>query len=494
MSKKIFSFPAVFASVLIILQFFTFSAAQDVDIRVKITVADQIRAEISGRFLDAAKAVKPREMWFLDDYAGIGGLAKRRSDVLIYDRWNYLIARRALSSTTRVRSDIVGGYRFTVDLTPLPSASAGAHVSWASGDVGLIMLDDIFPQTNAKTAKVTLELPTGWQVLGIDPQTGPNMFTFSNTEKAVFYIGRGIRNRQIRRSGPPLDLAMSGEWLFTDEEAVAMTTSIYTAYERLFGGLPDRAARVSLLKFPVASRPGAWEAETRGSTVTILSSDMPFKAQSIQRLHEQLRHEMFHLWIPNAVNLSGSYDWFYEGFAIYASLKHGVAANQIRFDDMLASLAQAYNIETLQPDKRSLVQASRDRWLGGNSRVYARGMLVAFLCDVRMMERSKGKRVIEDVIRDIYRGNPLTGERRDGNDTIVAALRSHAELVPLVERYITGAEPFDWSSELALAGIEQTGVSPGIKLNVTSKPTGRQKDLLDRLGYNNWRKLAGTLK
>ncbi len=350
MSKKIFSFPAVFASVLIILQFFTFSAAQDVDIRVKITVADQIRAEISGRFLDAAKAVKPREMWFLDDYAGIGGLAKRRSDVLIYDRWNYLIARRALSSTTRVRSDIVGGYRFTVDLTPLPSASAGAHVSWASGDVGLIMLDDIFPQTNAKTAKVTLELPTGWQVLGIDPQTGPNMFTFSNTEKAVFYIGRGIRNRQIRRSGPPLDLAMSGEWLFTDEEAVAMTTSIYTAYERLFGGLPDRAARVSLLKFPVASRPGAWEAETRGSTVTILSSDMPFKAQSIQRLHEQLRHEMFHLWIPNAVNLSGSYDWFYEGFAIYASLKHGVAANQIRFDDMLASLAQSYNNETLQPD------------------------------------------------------------------------------------------------------------------------------------------------
>ena len=494
MSKKIFSFPAVFASVLTILQFFTFTAAQDVDIRVKITADDRVRAEIFGKISGVARSAKPSELWFLDDYAGIGGLAKRRSDVLIYDRWNYLIARRALSSTVRVRSDIIGGYRYTVDLTPMPSASAGAHVSWASGDVGLIMLDDILPQKNAKTAKVTFELPTGWQVLGTDPQPSPNMFAVSNTEKAVFYIGRGIRNRQIRRSGPPLDLALTGEWLFTDDEAASMTTSIFAAYERLFGSLPDRAARVSLVKFPVPVRAGSWEAETRGTTVTVLSSDMPFKAQSLQRLHEQLRHEMFHLWIPNAVNLSGSYDWFYEGFAIYASLKHGVAANQIRFDDMLASLAQAYNIETLQPDKRSLIQASRDRWLGGNSRVYARGMLVAFLCDVRMIERSKGKRVIEDVIRDIYRGNPLTGDRRDGNEIAVAALTSHAELVPLVERYISGAVPFDWSSELALAGIEQTGATPGVKLSVTAKPNGRQKDLLDRLGYNNWRKLAGSLK
>ena len=33
-----------------------------------------------------------------------------------------------------------------------------------------------------------------------------------------------------------------------------------------------------------------------------------------------------------------------------------------------------------------------------------------------------------------------------------------------------------------------------VTLRVTSKSSGRQKDLLDKLGYNNWRKLSQGFK
>ena len=42
--------------------------------------------------------------------------------------------------------------------------------------------------------------------------------------------------------------------------------------------------------------------------------------------------------IPNDVNLSGNYDWFYEGFALYQSLKLAVGLNRIRFEDFLDTL------------------------------------------------------------------------------------------------------------------------------------------------------------
>ena len=174
------------------------------------------------------------------------------------------------------------------------------------------------------------------------------------------------------------------------------------------------------MKFPSRCSVGTWEADTRGSTITIVSSDMPFKTQSLQRLHEQLRHEIFHLWIPNGVNLSGNYDWFYEGFALYQSLKVGVAVNRIRFEDMLDTLSRAYNIDSMQSQKLSLIDASKNRWNGSNTQVYARGMLVAFLCDLALLEKSKGKLSTDDLLRDLYEAHRPTAPRQDGNAAVLA--------------------------------------------------------------------------
>jgi predicted metalloprotease with PDZ domain len=212
---------------------------------------------------------------------------------------------------------------------------------------------------------------------------------------------------------------------------------------------------------------------------------MPFRTQSLQRLHEQLRHEMFHLWIPNGVNLSGNYDWFYEGFALYASLKMAVALNRIRFEDFVDTLTRAQAIDSHQTNRLSLLDASVKRWNGADTYVYARGMLTAFLCDVLLLHNSRGKRSLNDILREFYAKHRFPNPRMDGNTAALSILQNNRELGPIIDNYIKASGKFAWEPELLLAGLE---IRNG--LSVMSKLNGRQKDLLDALGYNNWRKLS----
>jgi predicted metalloprotease with PDZ domain len=267
-----------------------------------------------------------------------------------------------------------------------------------------------------------------------------------------------------------------------------MAAEICNEYGRVFGGVPVPKIDVYLIPMPQPGvSKGVWEAETRGSTVVIASSDMPFRTQSVQRLHEQLRHEIFHLWFPNGVDLTGRYDWFYEGAALYESLKTGVAVNRIGFTDMLDTLSRAYGIDSSMMPRRSLIDASRDRLRGNETQLYARGMIVAFLTDLVLLQRSRGRRSIETMLAELYRSYKGAALPADGNAAVLALYDASPELRTLAADHIRGAKPIDWAGIIEAAGLEH---GPGIPLRVRARISGRQKALLDKLGYNNWRKLT----
>jgi hypothetical protein len=284
----------------------------------------------------------------------------------------------------------------------------------------------------------------------------------------------------------------------------------------VFGDDGNNQRLIILSDFRTKTSAGQWQAETRGSNVTVISSDMPFRTQSLQRLHEQLRHELFHLWIPNGVNLTGNYDWFYEGFALYESLKLAVALNRIRFEDFLDTLSRAHTIDSAQSQRTSLIQASNTRFEGSNTQIYSRGMLVAFLCDLALLEQSKRKRSVENVLTELFEKyrKPVRSadrnravlewlrnpkkisivDRSDGNTAVLELLRTNPKMISIVDKYITGSQKIEWASDLAAAGIEDSDAGPITNLRVKEKLNGRQKTLLDKLGYNNWRKLSPTSK
>ena len=472
----------IFAALFQILHFFTNAAGQEIVARIEVEPGPNALVRISGSF---ASALRPRNLSFLRSVAGLSGLGERISDVRLKSSGRP-VTYQAASRSEYLADEPFDEWTYAVDLTPRKEQSAAAHVSWLTDERGLLMLGDLLPTAseneNATSAKVKIILPAGWRQL--ENRLDETLVT-ENAENEVIAVGKNLRFRTVHVGGTAISICLDGEWLFSSDEITSFVQQIYGRLSETFDTPAAKSVFVNVFRFPQNAPPGQWQAETRGTSVTIISSDMSFKTQSLQRLHEQLRHEMFHLWIPNGVNLSGNYDWFYEGFALYASLKVAVATNQIRFEDLLDTLSRAHAIDSRQTDRLSLVQASADRWNGFETYIYARGMVTAFLCDVLMMSNSKGRRSINDLLREFYFKHKFPNERANGNDAALSLFRSRPELSKVVDKYINGPGKLDWQNELQLAGLEG---SNGLK--VIAKPSGRQKDLLDALGYNNWRRLS----
>lgn len=452
------------------------SLGQEMTVSIKVigTVA-----EIAGRFREPQKV-----LGLLTHYADLSGLDSRTRTVTLTDENGKIIPAIQTQLGMYIGGTAFVGWRYSVELRPF-AGKVSPHVSWINGDVGTLMLDDLLPQIGERSsASVQIELPDGWKMFGTNSAT--RQLNVPNTAKAAFTIGRNLRERTSIAGGTQIRIVTAGEWQFTDQDTANAANEIFEYYVKLFGSSPRKEIQLTILRFPGDAPIGNWEADTRGSSVTILSSDMPFRTQAVQRLHEQLRHELFHIWLPNGVNLSGNYDWFYEGFALYQSLKLGVAVNRLRFDDYLDTMSRAFLIEGFEQPKVGLIELSKNRFNGSGTQVYARGMIAAFLCDLALLDRSKGKFSTDNLIREIFQKHSLSASRVEANEAILAAMRSHRELSPVIDNYITGAGKIDTASALAVAGFEMNGKA----LRVIAKPSGRQKDLLNKLGYNNWRKLG----
>ena len=494
LSKNFRPICPVLAVLLLILQFFTNSSGQHLDVTIKIAVDKRITAEVSGKFAPNIERKDPRNLSLLNDYAGSTGLAERFSNINLFDRTGKTTGHKLFTVSEIVSESDIGSFSYTVDLTPLSRAAAAAHVSWFKGAGGVVMLDDLLPQSSGKSGRIKFDVPFGWTITSCESRIDTKSFEVADIEKAVFYIGSDHREKVLQVGKSRLTLSLDGDWLFSDDEAAAAAISIISEYESLFATRQEQDLNLALLKFPISVPTGNWEADTRGRSVTIISSDMSFKSQAKQRLHEQLRHEIFHLWIPNGLNLSGNYDWFYEGFALYQSLKTGVATNTIGFDNFLDTLSRAYAIDAGQATRLSLIEASKNRFSGANTQVYARGMIVAFLCDLALLNNSKGKRSVQNILREIYQKHHNTALRGDGNEAVLAVFAAHAELQPIVDRFIKGNEKIDWRENISAAGLESAEQNSTPRLTVLPKLTSRQKDLLDKLGYNTWRKLSDNSK
>lgn len=493
-TKKKFSISVVLTAILL----FAFTSfGQEIEAHIKIKTATS--ASIEGRFLKENFLLSDKNWSFANSVAGVENLAARVSDFKLKDRNNGEVEFKKFIEGEFVAENSAAVWNYEINLKSPSNVNVLAHVSWISDEQGILMLGDLLPQFSAQnnqplSAKITFELPENWKIFSREKRLTEKVFVVSDIEKAVFYVGKNWREKEISIDKTKINFIVSENWNFSDDEAIEMVRQIFAEYQQLFGEFSVENVQIALARFPKTVNLGRWEAETRGANLTILSSDMPFKTLSLQRLHEQLRHELFHLWIPNNLALSGNYDWFYEGFTVYQSLKTGVETNQIRFEDFLATLGEAYNIDNFQTQKISLLAASKNRWNGANAQVYGRGMLTAFLSDVALLQSSKGKRNITNIFREIYSKYRFPNEPKDGNTAILSVLDDYKELRPIAEKYIRGTEKIDWQANLSSIGIEAVEENSFTKLSVKAKLDNRQKNLLDDLGYNNWRKIARKAK
>lgn len=467
--------------------------AQRLGIELKVIAgeASQKKVLIKGNLLDPEKFGDTRNWLFTKNYAEATDLAERIHNLEVYDVGSRELAIRKLGAGEYQANGAAQSFSYEVLLEVPAWASSAAHVSWLARDGGMLMIGDLLPKLDSSkpiAAEIEIDMPSSWQIFGSATKNGGNKIFIENTEKAVFAIGQGWREKKIKSGTTEINFVLNGSWQVSDDEAAQMAAEIEGEYQKIFGASSVPKVQIFLLPFPQKNvQTERWQAETRGTNVTIVSGMIGDKRQAIQRLDEQLRHEIFHLWLPNAVNLTGDYSWFYEGFAVYQALKTGVMMNQIRFEDFLRTLAVAYDLARNQ--KKSLLAISSRRWSGNAGGIYGKGMVVAFLCDARLLAQSGGKKTIAEVFRGIYRKHRAPSQAQNANQAILSILRNRPELAAIVRDYVEGEKAIEWRDELKNFGIEFDAAQSTSRLRVVANPGERQKDLLDKLGYNQWRKL-----
>jgi hypothetical protein len=337
MSKFSRQYYLIFVAIFEILHFFTFAGAQDIEAKVRIAEKAPSVVQITGRF-----AKEQRNLLFMRSHAGLNGLGERISNLELKGRDGETVAFQSAVPGQYLADAPFSEWSYSIDLRPRKEMASAAHLSWVFDNHGLLMFSDILPISSDSanvSGRIRLDLPRDWRQLG---DLGDATILTNDVSNEVAAIGKDIRFLMAHAGDTAINICIQGEWLFSSDEITNVAQQIYRELSaNIFREPAAKVVFINLFRFPQTSSPGQWRAETRGRYVTIVSSDMPFKTQSLQRLHEQLRHEMFHLWLPNGANLRGDYAWFYEGFALYSALKVGLSTNQIRFEDFLDTLSRA---------------------------------------------------------------------------------------------------------------------------------------------------------
>jgi predicted metalloprotease with PDZ domain len=481
----------------------TMQTTPTTEARIAIISLSPPRVKVEGVRSIASKA------WsFRNAYAGIIGLGERIENLSLADaRGADVPVRRLAAGEYEAARDAVK-FSYEIKLDPPATTNDAAHVSWLTQTRGALMPGDLLPLPLAH-ARLTFKLPDGWKLASPEKATdtapqktnaapqktnGASAFEtdaagaseFEDAESAVVFSGQDVRERLVRVNGMDVRVAIAGEWVFTDDEVADVIASIVREHAKMVGVTPRSSALVIVAPPPRRATFNEWSAETRGGTVLYLSGRAPSKVSALARLSPPLAHELFHLWVPNGLGLSGDYDWFYEGFTNYQALRASQRLGFLSFDDYLAALANAYdNYAVLkQQDTASLVEASARRWSGASALVYHKGMLVAALYDLQLRRATKGRRSLDDVYRDLFRRAQQDTRGRDGNAVVLDALKEVAGGKDFAARFVAVAQRIDLSAELSPFGLSVESIGARHQISVADSLSGSQRDLLRQIGYN----------
>jgi hypothetical protein len=448
------------------------ATAQDLPSHVTISISSP------GQISVDLQLSNPVNSWsFRNAYAGVLGIAERIEDF------------RATGAD--VQKAAVGEYRsnrnasrisYTVKL-PKPTLADVSHFSWLVDERGILMFADLIP-LESHSLSVQFVLPPDWNVQSASPRNVDEIWEVGEPEKAVFCVGRAVRNSSNTVEGMPLEVVLSGKLPFKDRDVLEPATSVMQRYFALTGfRLPQKSA-IMIVPLPINDRNTTWKAETRGSTVVLLINN----DAAIKRWKPQLTviftHEMLHLWVPNSLKLEGDYDWFFEGFTLYTALRTSLELGVIDFKEYLATLGRVYDTYRAHPDTLSLIEESERRWASTGSQVYVKGMLVAFLYDLMMRKESGGERSLADTYRTLFNGQ-LTGHLTDGadaNEAIISVLGSTAGSRNFIKSYVENSTAVELDKILPAYGLSVLFTGKGTQLRVGDLNPD-QKQLLRSLGH-----------
>ena len=469
---------------LAILSFLTYPALKEVHaqaLKVRVTVTSlspaRVLIEADGPLADT---------WsFRNIYAGISGLGDRVENFKVAATGDSVSVRDLAPGEFRSSKE-VSTFSYEIRLAERSRPSELSHVSWINQERGFLMLADLLPRLGRESivpspVNIEFKLPPGWTVASALLPGNNRQYAVANIDSSVFYIGRKLRETRVRLDSMELALVTSSDWAFADEEALKLANKIVKEHAKLTQHQLSGRSVILLAPFAGMVGPARWTADTRGASVVLLLGPNATGRELLGRLGIVLAHELFHLWVPNKLALSGDYDWFFEGFTLYQALITCLRLNLITFNEYLDTMARVYDSYRSQPDhdKLSLIEASERRWTAGPSFVYDKGMLVAFIYDLMSRPLARNGNSTTDIYRQLFR----TAATGNANDVIMSILNQPPGMKQFFERYVQNPGDIALDPTLAPYGLRVETRDFRTRILINQERTAAQGRLLRSLGY-----------
>lgn len=415
---------------------------------------------------------------FRNAYAGILGIAERIDDFRATTASGQDAGGKKIA-TGEFRSDLPASkISYRVDVSK-PTAADVSHVSWIVGDYGLLMLADLLPQ-DFTSVSIRFELPGDWRVDGAN-SADADLNQVLAPEKAIFFVGRPVRKAQGSVDDIPVTTVVGGSWPFRERDALSSATKVMKSYRELTGYKLRGGILIMIAPLPVKVGSIKWRAETRGSTVVLLMDPAVNFRNWAGQLRVIFTHELLHLWVPNQLKLEGDYDWFFEGFTLYTALQTALKLKIIDFKEYLDTLARVYDSYLSHADDLSLIDASERRWTTPGSLVYDKGMLLAFLYDLKIRKESGGATTLADRYRELFSGR--VAANASGNEAIIALLDSPPAMNGFARMHVESKAKLELEQVLPSYGLTLNSSGKQSQLSVNPDLNAEQKRVLRSLGY-----------
>lgn len=428
------------------------------------------------------------DIWsFPNVYGGVAGLAERVSDFSAKSGDGRQVEVKKLAPGEFRASEKSSAISYQIRVTEPRASSQKSHVSWLNDREGLLMMADLLPHSaggSTPNVAITIDAPANWSIASVMDRLG-QPFIVDDVGKAVFLIGRSLKNADKKIVANDWRISLSGDWPVSEAEVAKVVSRLVKEYSQLTRfQLRNDAA---LLLVPISGA-GAehWTAETRGNTVVLLIGPATERRQFLARLTVILAHELFHLWVPNAISLEGDYDWFFEGFTLYQALRTTQKLGLVDFAEYLRTIGRVYDsyLSVAERDQLSLLMLSERRWTSSKSLLYDRGMLVAFLYDLQLRLNGDGKSSLGDIYGKLFAlKNTANSSALNGNEYTMTLLDQASGIDGFSKQYIESALPIELGVLLAPYGIEVNRDRGQTQLKVAGKLDASQRKLLKSLGH-----------
>jgi len=249
----------------------------------------------------------------------------------------------------------------------------------------------------------------------------------------------------------------------TSDQVLFLLEDMLTATSQFTQGLPVN--RYTFLFHFENFSVGAWEHNFSSEYVF---NEAPLEGAFAKEIKSTAAHEFYHVITPLNIHseLVGNFNfekptmsqhiWLYEGVTEWASDILQLRDYLISLDDYLADMKTKLIFNDNYDQTISLVALSlhsterQDQY--GN--IYQKGAVVACLLDIRLLELSKGKKGLREVLNQLYKdyGTNKVFSEKDFFDEFVN--RTNPEIADFINRYIKGTEKLPVADYFGKLGIE----------------------------------------